>query len=48
MYETKPARKRLNILSPSEYIFEHVPQCDLNPMKLPVDGEALEPATAAI
>ena len=43
MYETKPARKRLNILSPSEYIFEHVPQCDLN-----TGGESLEPTVAAI
>ena len=25
-----------------------VSQCDLNPWKLPVDGESLEPATAAI
>ena len=24
------------------------PQCDLNPWKLPVDGESLEPATDAI
>ena len=39
---------RNKILEPNTHALEHVPQCDLNPWKLPVDGESLEPATAAI